>query len=169
MADVPFVSRLYSESTFGTMQAGAMVRFTSPNNPLGVGIVAFYRWYLDKQNKSFINIFSDDEDNDDSSAGFRTSDDPHGFILQSFAGRCNERLPTIFPNQPPTVTLTASSGSVTLAAEYPVGQNPDPNRTPTANTTQLSSTATDPDGDTLLYTYSTPVGRSVAHRLNRYF
>ncbi len=30
------------------MQAGAKVRFTGPNNPLGVGFVAFYRWYLDK-------------------------------------------------------------------------------------------------------------------------
>ena len=32
----------------GTMHAGAKIRFTSPNNPLGVGLVAFYRWYGDK-------------------------------------------------------------------------------------------------------------------------
>src|ERR1044071_8722268 len=48
VADAPFINRLYSDSAFGTMQAGAKIRFTGPNNPLGVGIVAFYRWYLDK-------------------------------------------------------------------------------------------------------------------------
>ena len=48
VADAPFVNRLYGESSFGTMQAGAKIRFTGPNNPLGVGLVAFYRWYLDK-------------------------------------------------------------------------------------------------------------------------
>ncbi|MFL6256774.1 MAG: hypothetical protein ACJ74T_17350 [Pyrinomonadaceae bacterium] len=295
VADAPFINRLYGESTFGTMQAGAKVRLTSPNNPLGVGFVAFYRWYLDKaddlqgfnqlqrgaspggdigdfglvgfvsgrlsrsvslsanfgyilnsnpqseafgtgkvslldrpdelvaglgmdfvvnkhfqiitelksvhytggrtpnafqnnpvdflggirifprrwfgfsaayrghlnqQGKTFTDIFKgDDEANDGFPAGFRTSDDPHGFIFQVFAGRRNERLPTIFPNQPPTVTLSASSSRVVLAAECTGDQRPDPACTPTAGTVQLSSTATDPDGDTLLYTYSTTGGR----------
>ncbi len=294
VADAPFVNRLYGESTFGTMQAGAKVRFTGPNNPLGVGFVAFYRWYLDKaddlsgfnqlqrgaspggdigdlgivgfvsgrlsrsvslhgnfgyilnsnpqseafgtgkitlldradevvagvgmdfvvnkhfqvitelksvhyaggrtpnsfqqnpvdflggirifprrwfgfsaayrgnlnqQGRSFIDIFRDEEANDGFPAGFRTSDDPHGFIFQFWAGRRNERLPTIFPNQPPTVTLSASSSRVVLPANCTEGQQPNPNCTPTATTVQLSSTATDPDGDTLLYTYSTTGGR----------
>ena len=48
LADAPFINRLYGESAFGTMQAGAKIRFTGPNNPLGVGLVAFYRWYPDK-------------------------------------------------------------------------------------------------------------------------
>ncbi|HEX8336814.1 MAG TPA: hypothetical protein VF621_08790, partial [Pyrinomonadaceae bacterium] len=239
VADAPFINRLYGESAFGTMQAGAKIRFTGPNNPLGVGLVAFYRWYLDKaddlsgfnqlqrgaspggdigdfglvgfvsgrlsrsvslhsnfgyilnsnpqseafgtgkvslldrpdefvaglgmdfavnrhfqiitelksikyvggrtpnsfenspvdflggirifprrwfgfsaayrghinqQGRTFTDIFRDDEPNDGFPAGFRSSDDPHGFIFQFFAGRRNERLPTIFPNQPPTVT-----------------------------------------------------------------
>jgi PKD domain-containing protein len=294
VADAPFINRLYGESTFGTMQAGAKVRFTGPNNPLGVGFVAFYRWYLDKaddlqgfnqlqrgaspggdigdfglvgfvsgrlsrsvslhanfgyilnsnpqseafgtgkvtlldrpdelvaglgmdfvvnkhfqlitelksvqyvagrtpnsfqnnpveflggirifprrwfgfsaayrghlnqQGRNFIDIFRDDEANDGFPAGFRTSDDPHGFIFQFWAGRRNERLPTIFPNQPPTVTLSASSSRVVLAAECSAGQRPNPDCTPTAGTVQLSATATDPDGDTLLYTYSTTGGR----------
>lgn len=294
VADAPFVNRLYGESSFGTMQAGAKVRFTGPNNPLGVGFVAFYRWYLDKaddlsgfnqlqrgaspggdigdigivgfvsgrlsrsvslhanlgyilnsnpqseafgtgkitlldradefvggvgadfvvnkhfqiitelksvqyvggrtpnsfqqnpvdflggirifprrwfgfsaayrgnlnqQGRNFIDIFRDDEPNDGFPAGFRTSDDPHGFIFQFWAGRRNERLPTIFPNQPPTVTLSASSSRVVLPATCSEGQQPNPNCTPTATTVQLSSTATDPDGDTLLYTYSTTGGR----------
>jgi hypothetical protein len=29
---------------------GAKIRFTGPNNPLGVGIIPFYRWWLDKAN-----------------------------------------------------------------------------------------------------------------------
>lgn len=294
VADAPFINRLYGESTFGTMQAGAKVRLTGPNNPLGVGFVAFYRWYMDKaddlsgfnqlqrgaspggdigdlgvvgfvsgrlsrsvslhanfgyilnsnpqseafgtgkitlldrpdefvaglgmdfvvnkhfqlitelksikyaggrtpnafennpvdflggvrifprrwfgfsaayrghlnqQGRSFIDIFRDDEANDGFPAGFRTSDDPHGFIFQVFAGRRNERLPTIFPNQPPTVTLSASSSRVVLPATCGADQQANPNCTPTATTVQLSSTATDPDGDTLLYTYSTTGGR----------
>jgi hypothetical protein len=294
VADAPFINRLYGESSFGTMQAGVKARLTGPNNPLGVGFVAFYRWYLDKaddlqgfnqlqrgaspggdigdfglvgfvsgrlsrsvslsanfgyilnsnpqseafgtgkvslldradelvagvgadfvvnkhfqiitelksihyvggrtpnsfqnnpvdflggirifprrwfgfsaayrghlnqQGKGFLDIFGDDDPNDGFPAGFRTSDDPHGFIFQFFAGRRNERLPTIFPNQPPTVTLSASSSRVVLAAECTGDQQPDPSCTPTANTVQLSATATDPDGDTLLYTYSTTGGR----------
>ncbi|HWS87444.1 MAG TPA: hypothetical protein VN282_10790 [Pyrinomonadaceae bacterium] len=293
IADAPFVNRLYGESAFGTMQAGAKIRFTGPNNPLGVGLVAFYRWYMDKaddlsgfnqlqrgaspggdfgdiglvgfvsgrlsrsvslhanlgyilnsnpksdafggdavlldrpdelvsgvgmdfvvnrhfqiitelksihytggrtpnsfpnnpvdflggirvfprrwfgfsaayrghlnqQGKGFLDIFGDDEANDGFPAGFRTSDDPHGFIFQFFAGRRNERLPTIFPNQPPTVTLTASSSRVVLAAECTPPQIPSAGCTPTASTVQLSANATDPDGDTLLYTYSTTGGR----------
>ena len=291
VADAPFINRLYGESTFGTMQAGAKIRFTGPNNPLGVGLVAFYRWYLDKgddlsgfnqlqrgaspggdigdigvvgfvsgrlsrsvslhgnfgyilnsnpqseafgtgkitlldradelvagvgmdfvvnkhfqiitelksvhyvggrtpnsfqnnpvdflggirifprrwfgfsaayrghlnqQGRSFIDIFRDEEANDGFPAGFRTSDDPHGFIFQFFAGRRNERLPTIFPNQPPTVTLTSEKAQVTLpcppgsTSETCTGDSP---------TVRLSATASDPDGDTLLYTYSTTGGR----------
>ncbi|HEV2864498.1 MAG TPA: PKD domain-containing protein [Pyrinomonadaceae bacterium] len=288
IADAPFVNRLYGESSFGTMQAGAKIRFTGPNNPLGVGMLAFYRWYLDKAddasgfnqlqrgaspggnfgdigiggfvsgrlsrsvnlsvnatyilnsnptsdafgsseatlldrpdefitgigfdfpiNKHFqpiaelksiryvggrtpnafenhpvdflggIRIFparwwgisawyrahlnqqGERLFNEDPGFpnGFTRSDDPHGFGFQIFAGRRNERLPTVFPNQPPTVTLSASSSRVVLAAECPPGQRPNPNCTPTAGTVQLSATATDPDGDTLLYTYSTTGGR----------
>ena len=91
--------------------------------------------------------------------GFNFSDDPHGFGFQFFIGHRNERLPTIFPNQPPTVSLTASSSSVTLPAACSGDELPDPNCTPTAGTVQLSANATDPDGDTLLYTYSTTGGR----------
>jgi len=294
VADAPFVNRLYGESSFGTMQAGAKIRFTGPNNPLGVGLVAFYRWYMDKaddlsgfnqlqrgaspggdigdfglvgfvsgrlsrsvnisanfgyilnsnpqseafgtgkltlldrpdefvagigfdfpvnrhfqpivelksihyvggrtpnsfqnnpvdflagvrifpkrwfgftaayrghvnqQGKTFTDFFQDDEPNFGFPAGFRTSDDPHGFIFQFFAGHRNERLPTIFPNQPPTVSLTASSSRVVLAAECGTGERPSEACTPTSNTVQLSANATDPDGDTLLYTYSTTGGR----------
>ena len=92
-------------------------------------------------------------------AGFQFSDDPHGFGFQVFAGHRNARLPTVFPNQPPTVSLTAATSTVTLPANCPAPQLPDPSCTATAATVALSATATDPDGDTLLYTWSTTGGR----------
>jgi hypothetical protein len=48
LADAPFVNRLYGESSFNNFVVGAKIRFTGPNNPLGVGLVGFYRWYPDK-------------------------------------------------------------------------------------------------------------------------
>jgi hypothetical protein len=48
LADAPFVNRLYGESSFNNFVVGAKVRFTGPNNPLGVGLVGFYRWWPDK-------------------------------------------------------------------------------------------------------------------------
>jgi len=77
--------------------------------------------------------------------GFNFSDDPHGFGFQVFAGHRNERLPTIFPNNPPTVTLTASSSTVTLPAACTGTDRPDPACTPTAGTVNLSANATDPE------------------------
>jgi hypothetical protein len=274
------------ESSFGTMQAGAKIRFTGPNNPLGVGLIGFYRWYLDKAddasgfnqlqrgaspggnfgdigiggfvsgrlsrsvnlsaNATYIlnssvrseamgdavlldrpdelitglgfdfpinrhfqpilelksvhyvggrtpNAFENDpvdflggirifprrwfgfsawyrahlnqqgerlfNSDPNFPAGFQTSDDPHGFGFQFFIGHRNERLPTVFPNQPPTVTLSAASSRVVLAAECTGDQIPNTACTPTGSTVQLSATASDPDGDTLLYTYSTTGGR----------
>jgi hypothetical protein len=288
IADAPFVNRLYGESSFGTHHVGAKVRLTGPNNPLGVGFIAFWRFYLDHANdfsgfnqlqrgaspggnigdfglggfisgrlsrsvnisanatyilnsnpksdafgagdvvlldrpdelitgvgfdfpinkhfqpiaelKSIIytggrtpnsfeqrpvdvlagirifpkrwfgfsawyraNLNQQGERflNSDPNfpAGFQESDDPHGFGFQFFIGHRNERLPTVFPNQPPTVSLSASSSRVVLPAECGTGQQPNPSCTPTAGTVQLSANATDPDGDTLLYTYSTTGGQ----------
>jgi hypothetical protein len=48
LPDAPFINRLYGESSFNNLVFGAKVRFTGPNNPLGVGLVGFYRWHLDK-------------------------------------------------------------------------------------------------------------------------
>jgi hypothetical protein len=48
LPDAPFVNRLYGESSFGQFNVGAKVRLTGPNNPLGLGFVAFWRYYLDK-------------------------------------------------------------------------------------------------------------------------
>ncbi|HJT28923.1 MAG TPA: Ig-like domain-containing protein, partial [Pyrinomonadaceae bacterium] len=48
LPDAPFVNRLYGESNFNNMVFGAKIRFTGPNNPLGVALIPFYRWWLDK-------------------------------------------------------------------------------------------------------------------------
>ena len=42
------MNRLYGECNFTNFVVGAKIRFTGPNNPLGVGIIPFYRWYPDK-------------------------------------------------------------------------------------------------------------------------
>src|SRR5687768_4196259 len=143
-----------------------------PNNPVdflaGVrifprrwfGFSAWYRAHLNQQGERFLNS------DPNFPVGFQESTDPHGFGVQFFIGHRNERLPTIFPNQPPTVTLTSSSSRVVLAAECASGQRPNEACTPTSSTVQLSANATDPDGDTLLYTYSTTGGRIVGDGAN---
>ncbi len=50
LPDAPFVNRLFGESTWNNFVAGAKIRFTGPQNALGVGIIPFYRWYIDKGN-----------------------------------------------------------------------------------------------------------------------
>ncbi|HWT00569.1 MAG TPA: hypothetical protein VN256_10000 [Pyrinomonadaceae bacterium] len=91
--------------------------------------------------------------------GFIESDDANGFIGQFWIGRRNPRTPEFLPNQPPTVTLSASQGSITLPC--PPGQTSRSGNCPTTaqGTVQLAANATDPDGDTLLYTYTTTGGR----------
>lgn len=46
--DAPFLSRSYSETSFNTFTVGAKWRWTGPNNPIGVGVIPFYRFYADK-------------------------------------------------------------------------------------------------------------------------
>ena len=47
LPDAPFINRTYGESAFNSFNAGIKWRFTSPRNPIGVGIVAYYKWYAD--------------------------------------------------------------------------------------------------------------------------
>lgn len=50
LPDAPFLSRSYGESAFSTFTVGAKWRWTSPNNPVGIGIIPFYRFYADDAN-----------------------------------------------------------------------------------------------------------------------
>ena len=89
--------------------------------------------------------------------GFRFSDDPNGFILQFFAGHRNRREEAVLPNRPPVVSLAASTASITLPC--PPGTTSPSCPTAPSMSVSLTATASDPDGDTLLYTYSTTGGR----------
>lgn len=48
LPDAPFINRTYGESSFSTFTVGAKIRFTGPNNPYGIGIIPFYRFYADR-------------------------------------------------------------------------------------------------------------------------
>ncbi|MGI8788410.1 MAG: hypothetical protein ACR2HG_11695 [Pyrinomonadaceae bacterium] len=48
LPDAPFINRTYGESSFNTFTLGAKIRFTGPNNPYGIGIIPFYRFYDDR-------------------------------------------------------------------------------------------------------------------------
>ncbi len=48
LPDAPFINRTYGESAFSTFTVGAKMRFTSLDNPIGFGVIPFYRFYADK-------------------------------------------------------------------------------------------------------------------------
>jgi hypothetical protein len=90
--------------------------------------------------------------------GFQFSDDANGFGFQLFIGRRNARSPEYLPNQAPTVTLSASSTNIVLPC--PPGQRAECTPGPSdSQQVQLTANATDPDGDTLLYSYNVSGGR----------
>ncbi|MGI8639346.1 MAG: hypothetical protein ACR2MG_05265 [Pyrinomonadaceae bacterium] len=47
LPDAPLLNRQYGESAFNTFTVGAKYRFTGPSNPIGVGLIPFYRFYAD--------------------------------------------------------------------------------------------------------------------------
>jgi hypothetical protein len=67
--------------------------------------------------------------------------------------------PTPYPNERPSVKLVPSAGKVTLASECYEGAPVSPMCPAMSPKVTLSAHATDPDGDTMLYTYSTTGGR----------
>ena len=48
LPDAPFINRQYAESAFNTFTVGGKIRFTGPNNPYGIGLIPFYRFYADR-------------------------------------------------------------------------------------------------------------------------
>ena len=91
--------------------------------------------------------------------GFAPSSDPYGFGAQLWFGHRNKREPAILPNQPPTASLAASATTITLPCQP--GFHSKSGSCPAAATSSvtLTTTASDPDGDTLLYSYSVTGGR----------
>lgn len=47
LPDAPLINRTYGTSSFSTFTFGGKWRWTGPNNPVGVGVVAYYKWYGD--------------------------------------------------------------------------------------------------------------------------
>jgi hypothetical protein len=90
-------------------------------------------------------------------SAFKPSDDPNGFIFQFWAGHRNPRIPPPPPNQPPTVSVSSSSASILL--ECPPGTSSPSCTASASRTVDLTANATDPDNDTLLYTWSVTGGR----------
>lgn len=87
---------------------------------------------------------------------------PNGFIAGLSIGRTNERIDPVLPNQPPVVTLevgavTALATNVVRASAQTVCQG---------DSVALRANASDPDGDTLLYSWTTTGGRIVGEGAN---
>jgi hypothetical protein len=99
--------------------------------------------------------------------GFQPSEDPHGFILQVFAGRRHKRAVEVV-NQPANVTaLSLSDTNITTGC--PPGQIPDPAVTQTCNEStsiNVTTTAVDPENDVLTYQYTVSAGRIVGTGAN---
>jgi hypothetical protein len=47
LPDAPFLNRTYGESSFNSFTGGVKWRWTGINNPIGVGLIASYKWYAD--------------------------------------------------------------------------------------------------------------------------
>src|SRR6185369_9539769 len=91
--------------------------------------------------------------------GLQPSSDPYGFGAQLWVGHRNKREPAILPNQAPTASIAASMTTITLPCRP--GYHSRSGSCPAAATTSVSltTTASDPDGDTLLYSYNVTGGR----------
>jgi len=114
------------------------------------GFSAAYRLHVNPQGDRLFGFESDFP------AGFRQSEDPHGFIGQFWIGHRNARgVPVI--NMPPTVSVSASTSNINLPCpEGPSVSDCVPSAT---REVQLTADARDPDNDTLLYTWSVTGGR----------
>ncbi|MFV0387446.1 MAG: hypothetical protein ACK5NT_01730 [Pyrinomonadaceae bacterium] len=96
--------------------------------------------------------------------GFRTSSDPHGFILQTFIGRRNLRGAGERPNNPAVVkSVNLSSKELTLPC--PAGQKSE-RECNDDMTVNVSTDASDIDNDPLTYNYTVSAGRIVGSGSN---
>ncbi|MDQ1707226.1 MAG: hypothetical protein QOJ88_437, partial [Pyrinomonadaceae bacterium] len=88
--------------------------------------------------------------------GFKFSDDPNGFIFQVWAGHRNARIPPHI-NVAPTGSVSSSVTSITLPC--PPGTSSESCSASASSAVDLTATYSDPEGDTLLYTWSVNGGR----------
>ncbi|MCM3902331.1 MAG: PKD domain-containing protein [Pyrinomonadaceae bacterium] len=108
------------------------------------GFSAAYRLHMNPQ------------DTTDIPGGFVQSEDPHGFLTQFWIGHRNARIVPI-PNAPPSVSVSASTSNINLPCES--GPSVEGCVPSASKEVQLTAQATDPDNDTLLYTWSVTGGK----------
>ncbi|HZS04263.1 MAG TPA: PKD domain-containing protein [Blastocatellia bacterium] len=87
---------------------------------------------------------------------------PNGFIFGITAGHANKREEPIVPNQPPTITLEV--GAVTPGSDRV--RRASASTVCVGDKVALRANASDPDGDTLLYSWTTSGGRIVGDGAN---
>ncbi len=86
---------------------------------------------------------------------------PDGFIFGLTAGHINKREEPILPNQPPTISLEV--GAITPGSDK---VKREATTVCVSDKVALRANASDPDGDTLLYTWTTSGGRIVGEGSN---
>ena len=89
---------------------------------------------------------------------------PNGFIAGLSIGHVNERVEPILPNQPPSVALAL--GAITARSTDVVR---DTTTVCVGDQVALNATASDPDGDSLLYSWTSTGGRIVGEGTNPTF
>lgn len=87
-------------------------------------------------------------------SGFRPSDNANGFIFQVWWGRRNKREPEVRPNNPPVVSVSIDKTRVV----HPCPTGRGAGDCPVGETVAVTTTASDPDGDSLLYSYTATGG-----------
>lgn len=90
---------------------------------------------------------------------------PNGFIAGLSIGHVNERVEPILPNQPPTVNMEL--GAVTRGSDDLLRESA--TTVCAGDQVALRAVASDPDGDTLLYGWSTTGGRISGEGVNTTF
>src|SRR6185436_15015832 len=98
--------------------------------------------------------------------GFQPSSDPYGFGAQLWFGHRHKREPAILPNAPPTAALAASTTTITLPCQPGFHSKSGSCPAGVSTTVSLTTTASDPDGDTLLYSYTVTGGRITGEGAN---